>query len=104
MKTQSSFAKVRTIARNIELRNESRRDFGVSSPSGTTSTKFSRRSGIARRTKNRKIESSEKIDRKFSREWSPDIFSNRVSSSHFFKPTNQETEKIEENRKKTKKT
>jgi hypothetical protein len=97
--------------RNSE-RNERFRKLGggsenrchVPSPSGATAAKFSGWSGTVHLTKNRKIESSEGINPKFSREWSPDIFSIAISSSSFFKPTNQETEVVEEKGKKAKKT
>jgi hypothetical protein len=104
VKTRISFIKVRTFARVDELRNESRKSFGVPFPSWETSTKFSRGSGTVHRTKNRKIDSSERIKPKFSREWSPDILSIVISSLQSFEPTNQETEEVEEKCKKTKKT
>jgi hypothetical protein len=61
-------------------------------------------SGTVHLTKDRKIESSEKTNRKFSREWSPDIFSIELSSRRGVRVISNFSEEIGEILKKIKKT
>jgi hypothetical protein len=93
--------KVRNGMSDFELCGGSRRDFGVPFPSWATSTKFSGWSGTAHLTKNRKIDSLEENNPKFSRRWSLNIFSNAISSSSFFRTTRDGIEEVEKKSEKT---
>jgi hypothetical protein len=95
VKTQISLAEIRTIARVVEFRSESRRGFGVPFPSWATSTKLSRGSGTVHRTKNRKIESSEEISRKTS-ENLEEIGVKIEEKSRFLERKSEKIEKIRE--------